>query len=97
MAGLTVLGIVDCCVQVPLWLWLAPACKHAKSWARTAGLVLFAGYTVASGYALVMHTRDSVDTLGTALFAVTWLIGAATLVLLWLRPSRAYLKRRQAR
>jgi hypothetical protein len=97
LAGLTVLGIANCCVQVSLWLWLAQACKHAKSWPRTAGLVLFAGYTVASGYALVMHTRDRVDTLGTALFAVTWLIGAATLVLLWLRPSRAYLKRRQAR
>jgi hypothetical protein len=93
LTGLTVLGIADCCVQFPLWLWLAQACKHAKSWPRTASLVLFAGYTAASGYALVMHTRDRVDTLGTALFAVTWLIGAATLVLLWLRPSRAYLTR----
>ena len=91
LAGLTVLGIADCCVQVALWLWLAQACKHAKSWARTAGLVLFAGYTLASGYALVLHTRDRVDTLGTAVFAVTWLIGAATLALLWVRPSRAYL------
>lgn len=78
--------------QVSLWLWLAQACTHANSWARTAGLVLFAGYTVASGYALVMHTRDRVDRLGTALFAVTWLIGAATLALLWLGSSRAYLK-----
>ena len=94
LAGLTILGIADCGVQVLLWLWLAQACKHAKSWARTVGLVLFAGYTVASGYALVMHTRDRVDTLGTALFAVTWLIAAATLVLLWLRPSRAYLRGR---
>src|SRR5215471_17817296 len=91
LAGLTVLGITDCCVQVALWLWLAQACEHAKSWARPAGLVLFAGYTVATGYALVMHTRDPVDTLGTALFAVTWLIGAAALALLWLRRSRAYL------
>jgi hypothetical protein len=90
LAGLTVLGIADCCVQVLMWLWLAHACQQAKSWARTAGLVLFAGYTIAFGYALVMHTHDHVDTLGTALFAVTWLIGAATLVLLWLRPSRAY-------
>jgi hypothetical protein len=91
MAGLTVLGIADCCVQVALWLWLALACKHAQSWARAAGLVLFAGYTLATGYALVLHTRDRVDTLGTAVFAVTWLIGAATLALLWVRPSRAYL------
>jgi hypothetical protein len=75
-----------------LWLGLARACQQAKSWARTAGLVLFAGYTVAFGYALVMHTRDDVDTLGTELFAVTWLICVATLVLLWLRPSRAYFK-----
>jgi hypothetical protein len=92
LAGLTILGIADCCAQVALWLWLAQACKHAKGWARTVGLVLFAGYTVASGYALVMHTRDRVDTLGTAVFAVTWLIGAATLALLWVRPSRAFLK-----
>jgi len=91
MAGLTVLGIADCCVQVALWLWLALACKRAKSWARTAGLVLFAGYTLATGYALVLHTRDRVDTLGTAMSAVTWLIGVATLALLWVRPSRAYL------
>jgi hypothetical protein len=94
LAGLTVLGMADCCIQVALWLWLALACQHAKSWARTAGLVLFAGYTMASGYAVVMHTHDHVDTLGTELFAATWLIGAATLVLLWLRPSRAYLKGR---
>ncbi|HEX6524026.1 MAG TPA: serine/threonine-protein kinase [Streptosporangiaceae bacterium] len=95
LAGLTVLGVADCCIQVPLWLWLARACQHAKGWARTAGLVLFAGYTVASGYALVMHTRDRVDTLGTALFALTWVIGAAALALLWLRPSRAYLEGRR--
>jgi hypothetical protein len=41
-------------------------------------------------YALVRHTHDEVDTLGAALFCVTWLIIAVATALLWRPQSTTY-------
>jgi hypothetical protein len=95
LRALLLLAAADCCVQALLWLWMARACRRGRSWARPACTALFACYSVGLLYALARHTRDGTDRLGTLLFAVTWLIGAAALVLLWQRRSGRFFGRQR--
>jgi hypothetical protein len=86
LAGLATVAYADCAIQLVLWLWMARACRNRVAWARAVCTFLFGCYTLAVIYALVSHTHDGTDTLGTGLFCVTWLIGAAAIELLW-RPQ----------
>ena len=90
LGGLATVAYVNCAIQIVLWLWMARACRNRVAWARVVCACLFGCYTVAATYALVSHTRDSADTLGTALFCVTWLIGAVAIELLWRPQSSAF-------
>ena len=92
--GLVLLGTVDCSVQAALWLAMAWACERGRSWARAACTALFACYTLGLLDALARHTSDATDRAGTVLFAVTWLIGAAAIALLWRRGSAAWFRGR---
>jgi eukaryotic-like serine/threonine-protein kinase len=90
LGALNTLAVADCAIQFVLWLWMAWACRNRMAWARAACAALFGCYTVGAVYALVRHTHDSVDTLGTVLFCITWLIGALATALLWRPQSSAY-------
>ena len=90
LGGLATVGYADCAIQLVLWLWMARACRNRVGWARAACTTLFGCYTLAAMYALINHTHDRADTLGTALFCVTWLIGAIAIELLWRPQSSAF-------
>jgi serine/threonine protein kinase len=92
--GLTIVTGIDASVQVTLWLWMALACKNGWKWARIASTLLLVCYTAGVLYALARHTHDGIDRLGTALFTVTWVIGAAAVALLWRRQSTRFFKAR---
>jgi serine/threonine protein kinase len=90
LGGLATVAYTDCAIQLVLWLWMARACRNRMTWARTACATLFGCYTLAAVYALVRHTHDGPDTLGAALFCITWLIGAIAIALLWRPQSTTY-------
>ena len=92
--GLTIVTGIDACAQVTLWLWMALACKNGWKWARIASTLLLACYTAGVLYALARHMHDTIDRLGTALFTVTWIIGAVAVALLWQRQSTRFFKAR---
>jgi serine/threonine protein kinase len=92
--SLTIVTGIDACVQVTLWLWMALACKNGWKWARVASTLLLTCYTAGVLYALTRHTHDGIDRLGTGLFTVTWVIGAAAVALLWRRQSTRFFKAR---
>jgi serine/threonine protein kinase len=90
LAGLAAVAIADCVIQLALWLWMARACRNRMAWARFVCAALFGCYTLAAAYALIRHTHDSIDTAGTVLFCITWLIGAIATALLWSPRSTAF-------
>jgi hypothetical protein len=90
LSGLAIIGYADCAVQIVLWLWMARACRNRVAWARAVCTAMFACYSIAAMYALVRHTHDRTDTLGTGLFCITWLIGAVAIEQLWRPQSSAY-------
>jgi Protein kinase domain len=73
-------------VVIGLWLWLAYASKQGRGWTRIAGTVLFGIHTF--GLFVTYGTPGLHATKGIS--TVVWLIGLATVVLLWQRSSGQY-------
>ena len=78
--------IISGAVAIGVWLKLASASRKGRSWARTAGTILF-----------VLDTLALLGTLGRAGIPVTktfgvltWLIGLIAVISLWRRQSSAY-------
>jgi hypothetical protein len=81
-AAITAAGfIVGGAVSVALWLWMASATRHGRSWVRPVGTVLFAINTLT----LVGPIRNAGLTAIKGIGVVIWLIGLATVISLWLR------------
>jgi len=78
---LTFLGVVG----VVLWLWMAWANNRGTSWARIVATVLFALNTIAF---VPEIGRASVSII---VIALGWLVGLATIVLLWNRQTTQYI------
>jgi len=83
------LFIVGGLLGAGLWIWIAQMCKLGRNWARIVGTVLFAidtisvfagAATVAGGGAARIYS------------IIVWLIGLATVVLLWQRASSDYFR-----
>jgi|SRR5215471_3594332 len=83
------LFIVGGLLGAGLWIWIAQMCKLGRNWARIVGTVLFAidtisvfagAATVAGGAAARIYS------------IIVWLIGLATVVLLWQRASSDYFR-----
>jgi hypothetical protein len=72
-----------------LWVWMAFANKAGKNWARITGTVFFGIDTLSLLLTLGQHTRTGATT---ALGLLGWLIGLATVILLWNKASSAYFK-----
>jgi hypothetical protein len=97
---LTVLVVLAWLVVVGLWLWQASAAQQGHTWVRTVGSVLLGAFTLLQGSALYLgaitqhsaaavvfvHRYDGLLTL------LTWPVGLAVIVLLWLRPSGQYFR-----
>jgi hypothetical protein len=85
-------------VGIALWLWMARANGQGRNWARILSTVLF-------GLATLQLRGDFTQSasppglgatvlhyVGTALFVVAWLVGAAAVWLLWRPASSAFFK-----
>jgi hypothetical protein len=83
-------------VAIALWLWMARANGQGRNWARILSTVLFGLATLQLSGAFtqpVSHAGSGATVLyygATALFAASWLAGAAAVWLLWRPASRAF-------
>lgn len=91
--ALIIVAVVSAAIEIAAWLLLARTNRLGLRWARIAATVLFALNTVN----MAGHLRGGA-TVGNTIYSVLlWLIGLATIVLLWLRESGAYFAASSAR
>ena len=82
------LALLSGIVGIALWLWMARANSQGKNWARIVSTVLFCLATLD----LVGVIGEPKTVLGLIFPVLTWLIGVATVFLLWRAPSSAFFK-----
>jgi len=87
-----VVAALSCVIQVPLWLWMAWACRRGKNWARITSTVFFGVSTVVALIVLLRYRHYAAGIIGTVLIAVTWLIAGGSVLLLWQRRSSSFFK-----
>ena len=78
--------IISGAVGIGLWLKLASASRKGRSWARTAGTILFGLDTLGLLGTLGRAGIPAVKTFG----VLIWLIGLIAVISLWRRPSSDY-------
>lgn len=103
MVFAAVLGLIE----VGLWLWMAFACKAGKNYARIVSSVFFglnaagtlfgtAGFVASSNSGGTSSTFASSDTtLGQIAGWLTFAVGLAAIVLVWVKSSGPYFKPEQ--
>jgi hypothetical protein len=84
IATIVVVGLIG----VGLWIWMAFMNKAGKNWARITGTVFFG---IATIILLTSFARAGFD--GSRIITViVWLIGLATVILLWRNESSEFFK-----
>ena len=79
-------SVVSGVIEIAAWLLLARASRGGLTWARIVATVLFALNTVS-----LARQLSGTATIGNTIYSVLiWLVGLATVVLLWLRESSTY-------
>jgi Protein kinase domain len=78
--------IISGAIGIGVWLKLASACRKGRSWARTAGTILFGLDTIAALGTLGRAGIPVVKTFG----VLIWLIGLIAVISLWQRQSSHY-------
>jgi hypothetical protein len=81
-------AIVSGLIGIALWLWMAWANGQGKNWARIVSTVLFGLATLD----LVGVFSEPKTAIGLVFPVLTWLVGAATIWLLWRPDSTAFFK-----
>lgn len=81
-----VIAVVAGVIGIAVWLWMAHANKAGESWARVVASVVFGLNTL--GLLAVVTRPDSL--LGKAITVVIWVVGLATIILLWQRDASNY-------
>ncbi len=85
---LITISIVLGLLGIGLWLWMSRANGQGRNWARIVSSVLFGGATFE-----LLSVYGQPHTLLSVLFpTLTWLVGLATIILLWRRESSEYFK-----
>ena len=85
------LAIVSGVVGIALWLWMARANGRGRNWARITSSALF-GLATLDLYGVLSQPKTLI---GLVFPLLTWLIGGATVYLLWRRESTEFFKPRQ--
>jgi hypothetical protein len=80
------LSVVTGLIGIGLWILMAVMNRRGHSWARIVASVLFGIYTLF----LLLGVARAGAAVGTLVSLLTWLIGLATVVLLWRRQSSEY-------
>ena len=79
-------------IAIGLWLWMAKMNTAGRSWARIVSSVLFALWSYYT-YVSIGQTHGAATLIiSTVIVLVTWLIGLASLFLLWRPASTAFYK-----
>ncbi|MVU75947.1 hypothetical protein GPX89_01660 [Nocardia sp. ET3-3] len=82
-------GVVVSLISAGLWIWMAFASRAGKNWARVTGTVFFGLYTLS----MLAEAFTANATAVTIAFSVlTWLVGLATVILLWIKQSGGYFR-----
>jgi serine/threonine protein kinase len=89
-----VVAAATCAIQVALWLWIARACRKGRNWARIAGTVFFALFTIVILVVLIWYRHYAAGPAGIVLIFVTWLMAGGSVRLLWQRQSSAFFQTR---
>jgi hypothetical protein len=79
-------------IAIGLWLWMARMNTAGRNWARITASVFFLLWTYYT-YVSIGQTHGAATLItSTAIVLVTWLIGLASLYLLWRPASSAFFK-----
>jgi len=79
-------------IAIGLWLWMARMNTGGRNWARIVSSVLFALWSYYT-YVSIGQTHGAATlVISTVIVLVTWLIGLASLFLLWRPASSAFFK-----
>ena len=89
-----VVAAATCAIQVALWLGIARACRKGRNWARIAGTVFFALFTIVILTVLIWYRHYAAGPAGIVLILVTWLIAGGSVRLLWQPQSSAFFQTR---
>jgi serine/threonine protein kinase len=89
-----VVAAATCAIQIPLWLWIAQACRRGRNWARIAGTGLFALFTIVIAVVLIRYRHYAAGPVGIVLILVSWLMAAGSVRLLWRPQSSAFFQTR---
>ncbi|GAM46074.1 hypothetical protein NSK11_contig00028-0013 [Nocardia seriolae] len=81
-----VVGIVAGLISVGLWIWMAYKNRAGRNWARVTSTVFFGLYTASLALTGAIGNSPAISIAFTIL---TWLVGLATAILLWLNQSSA--------
>lgn len=85
---LIVTTVVFGVIGIALWLFMARGARSRRRWAQIASTVLFCLYTLE---AVATFTQDRAI-LSIIFVGLTWLIGAATVFMLWRQQTVEYFK-----
>lgn len=84
-------------ISVALWLWMARMNSAGRNWARITASVLFALWTFYT-YQSIGDTRGAATLIvSTVIVLLIWLVGLASLFLLWRPASSLFFKSQPAR
>ncbi|HXC85806.1 MAG TPA: hypothetical protein VNV62_28580 [Trebonia sp.] len=84
-------------VSIGLWLWMARTNSGGRNWARITASVLFALWTFYT-YQSIGDTRGAATLIAsTVIVLLIWLVGLASLFLLWRPASTRFYKSAPAR
>ncbi len=79
-------------IAIGLWLWMARMNSAGRNWARITASVFFALWTYYT-YVSIGQTRGAATLItSTVIVMVVWLVGLASLYLLWRPASSAFFK-----
>ncbi|HEY1704201.1 MAG TPA: hypothetical protein VGG75_31285 [Trebonia sp.] len=82
--------VVGGVIAAALWIFMAYSCRARMRWARIAGTVLFAVYTVYTAELVAKLDQVSPPGAVQVYTVVVWLIGLTATILVWQRGSSAY-------
>jgi hypothetical protein len=84
-------------ISIALWLWMARMNSGGRNWARITASVLFALWTFYT-YQSIGDTRGAATLVAsTVIVLLIWLVGLASLFLLWRPASTMFFKSQSAR
>jgi hypothetical protein len=81
-------AVISGLVGIALWLWMSRENGLGRNWARILSSVLF-GLATLDLFGVISQPKTAI---GLVFPVLTWLVGLATIILLWRRESTAFFR-----